>query len=118
MPEWKPEESYCDGCHELIEDWEDTEHREIRGRHYIFCSYDCAEETLIAWRDEERAMDYDDQDYYNTCDFRDPGGGSALRNGPLVHPCPNCGEPNRLTPADVALGYQCDECADRAERGW
>ena len=33
-------------------------------------------------------------------------------------PCPTCQEPNRLTPADRAQGYQCDSCADKAERGW
>ena len=51
--------------------------------------------------------------------FADPGGRSALRaatrSNPRNLPCPTCGEPNRLTPADKAKGYQCDECADRAE---
>jgi hypothetical protein len=51
--------------------------------------------------------------------FADPGGRSALRaaseDNPRNLPCPNCGEPDRLTPADVALGYQCDTCADAAE---
>ena len=51
--------------------------------------------------------------------FQDPGGRSALRRArkgnPRNLPCPTCGEPNRLTPADRALGYQCDACADRAE---
>lgn len=51
--------------------------------------------------------------------FADPGGRSALRaatkNNPRNLPCPNCGEPNRLTRLDRARGYQCDECADRAE---
>jgi hypothetical protein len=54
-------------------------------------------------------------------DFADPDGRSALRaaseDNPRNLPCPNCGEPNRLTPADRALGYQCDTCADKAERG-
>jgi len=53
--------------------------------------------------------------------FADPGGGSALRaatkKNPRKHPCPNCGKPNRLTPLDVAKGYQCNECADALERG-
>ena len=53
--------------------------------------------------------------------FADPGGNSALRaaseSNPRVHPCPNCGSANRLTPADVARSYQCDPCADRAEQG-
>ncbi len=73
--------------------------------------------------------EYDDEDefYENDIDddfsmFQDPGGKSALRretpDNPRVHPCPTCKSPNRLTPADVALGYQCDSCADRAEQGW
>lgn len=53
--------------------------------------------------------------------FADPGGNSALRaesaTNPRNLPCPTCGEPNRLTPADKALHYQCDSCADQAERG-
>jgi hypothetical protein len=51
--------------------------------------------------------------------FRDPGGKSALRaaskRNPRNLPCPTCHEPNRLTPADRAQGYQCDDCANRAE---
>lgn len=54
--------------------------------------------------------------------FADPGGNSALRaatkTNPRNLPCPACEQPNRLTPADRAKGYQCDACADRAERGW
>lgn len=53
--------------------------------------------------------------------FADPTGHSALRAASRTNPrnrrCPTCGKPNRLTPEDVALGYQCDECADRMERG-
>jgi len=53
--------------------------------------------------------------------FADPGGTSALRaatrSNPRDLPCPTCGEPNRLTPADRRAGYQCDACADAAE-GW
>ena len=52
-------------------------------------------------------------------DFQDPGGRSALRratkNNPRNKPCPTCGGKNRLTARDVALGYQCDRCADREE---
>lgn len=48
--------------------------------------------------------------------FAEPGGNSALRraskSNPRNLPCPTCGRPNMLTPADVALGYQCDRCAD------
>jgi len=54
--------------------------------------------------------------------FRDPGGRSALRaahrGNPRNLPCPTCGKANRLTPADRRQGYQCDECADRAEGGF
>ena len=54
-------------------------------------------------------------------DFMDPGGTSALRaagpGNPRNLPCPNCGIKNALTPKDVALGYQCDRCADAAESG-
>ena len=53
--------------------------------------------------------------------FADPGGVSALRassrSNPRNLPCPNCGKADRLTPADRTRGYQCDECADRAEGG-
>lgn len=51
--------------------------------------------------------------------FAEPGARSALRatsqSNPRNLPCPTCGEPDRLTPADQALGYQCDACADRDE---
>jgi hypothetical protein len=63
--------------------------------------------------------DYDDED---RIEFADPGGRSALRaaskSNPRNLPCPNCGAKNRLTPEDRRLGYQCDACADKAERGW
>jgi len=67
---------------------------------------------------------YDEYDYEDAMDrieFADPGGNSALRaatkSNPRNKPCPNCKAKNRLTPADVRLGYQCDSCADKAERG-
>jgi hypothetical protein len=51
--------------------------------------------------------------------FADLGGRSALRaasrRNPRNLPCPTCKAPNRLTPRDRSLHYQCDECADRAE---
>ena len=47
--------------------------------------------------------------------------GSALRasskRNPRNLPCPTCGQPDRLTPADKARGYQCDRCADMLENG-
>lgn len=47
--------------------------------------------------------------------FANPGGNSALRAGKRIYACPTCREPRRLTAADKRLGYQCDQCADRAE---
>lgn len=53
--------------------------------------------------------------------FANPG--SALRKptreNPRIHPCPTCKAPNKLTVADVAKGYQCDDCARKEEGcGW
>ncbi len=66
--------------------------------------------------DDDEAAEFDD---YTRIDFANPG--SALRaatpSNPRDRPCPNCERPNRLTRADVSLGYQCDACADAAERG-
>jgi len=71
--------------------------------------------------------DPEDDDFYpedadgvfERSEFADPGGNSSLRassrNNPRNRPCPTCGKSNRLTPADVKRGYQCDECADRDE---
>lgn len=64
------------------------------------------------YRDEE------EYDFYLAARFADPGGNSALHPGPRPHPCPTCGEPNRLTDRDVQAGYQCDTCADADEFGW
>jgi len=51
--------------------------------------------------------------------FADPSGCSSLRaessRNPRNLPCPTCRRENRLTPADVAAGYQCNSCADRSE---
>jgi hypothetical protein len=64
---------------------------------------------------------HDDDDEIDGVGFADPGGRSALRaatkSNPRNLPCPNCERPNRLTPIDVQRGYQCDACADQAERG-
>jgi len=69
---------------------------------------------------EDVGYDYGpDED--DLCDFADPGGRSALRAASPTNPrnrsCPACKRRNMLTPADVALGYQCDGCADACERG-
>jgi hypothetical protein len=71
-----------------------------------------------AW-DDDRYIGPGDDDGRD--DFADPGGRSALRaaskSNPRNLPCPTCKQPNRLTRKDKALGYQCDTCADQAERG-
>lgn len=71
------------------------------------CDY---EEDRGGWEDDDLSM------------FAEPGGRSALRaetrDNPRNLPCPNCGEPDRLTPADRARGYQCNACADQLERGY
>ncbi len=64
----------------------------------------------------------DADDFADYSDFADPGGRSALRaasaSNPRNLPCPTCGEPDRLTPRDKDLGYQCDTCADQCEGGY
>lgn len=67
--------------------------------------------------------DYTEEEWDEIVDtFADPGGNSALRaasrDNPRNLPCPNCGEENRLTPADRARGYQCDACANALEMGY
>lgn len=65
---------------------------------------------------------YPDDDLIDGVGFADPGGRSALRassrSNPRNRSCPNCKRRNVLTPIDVARGYQCDRCADKAERGY
>tara|TARA_Y100000310_G_scaffold339607_1_gene432798 strand:+ start:157 stop:396 length:240 start_codon:yes stop_codon:yes gene_type:complete len=63
---------------------------------------------------------YTDEEWEELCrTFANPGGNSALRretaSNPRNLPCPTCLEPDRLTPADAKLGYQCDTCADAQE---
>lgn len=63
----------------------------------------------------------DDRESGDCCEFADPGGRSALRaatrGNPRIHSCPKCKRRRVLTRLDRQLGYQCDACADRAERG-
>jgi len=68
-------------------------------------------------------MEYDaDEQFERNQMFAEPGSNSALRaatkTNPRNLPCPTCGEPNRLTPKDRQLGYQCNQCADEQERGY
>jgi len=77
--------------------------------------YDDLDDDRDFDEDDDCAGDFDD----DLGDFAEPGGQSALRaasaTNPRNLPCPSCHEPNRLTPKDVALGYQCDRCAERDE---
>lgn len=71
---------------------------------------------------DERPWDgEEDGELIDGVGFADPGGRSALRaatpENPRNLPCPTCKRPNMLTPLDVARHYQCDICADQAERG-
>jgi hypothetical protein len=90
------------------EEMEDEEYDEDEGRDWEDEEYD--EDEGRDWEDDDRSM------------FADPGGNSALRaetrNNPRNLPCPTCGDEDVLTPADVACGYQCNRCADRAEGGY
>jgi hypothetical protein len=96
----------CEECGEIVFE------RELREDGCIHCN-----------EEDDEPRDWEDpQDHLiDGVGFADPGGRSALRaataSNPRNLPCPNCGAPNRLTPADRARGYQCDTCADRAERG-
>jgi hypothetical protein len=71
--------------------------------------------THSRWEDE-------DEELIDGVGFADPGGNSALRaetpDNPRIYPCPTCKTPSVLTRIDVARHYQCDSCADRAERGY
>lgn len=64
---------------------------------------------------------YDDDDDWEIDGVGFAQEGSALRaatkDNPRNLPCPSCGYPNRLTPIDKQRGYQCDSCANAAERG-
>lgn len=61
----------------------------------------------------------DDMEYEDRISFANPGSAlrAASKANPRNLPCPTCGEPNKLTPEDVAHSYQCDTCADMAEGG-
>jgi hypothetical protein len=88
------------------------------------------QDALIDALIDSELQDDDSEDYWTAemddqlidgVGFADPGGRSALRaatpDNPRIHPCPDCGAPDVLTPIDVARGYCCDRCADRNERG-
>jgi endogenous inhibitor of DNA gyrase (YacG/DUF329 family) len=79
----------------------------------------------VSWQRGQRAQHLgcgnaaDPIEHAGYAGFADPGGRSALRaatrSNPRNLPCPTCGRPDQLTPADKRRGYQCDHCADAAE---
>jgi hypothetical protein len=81
---------------------------------------DFVEDFEEDFRDEDD-MDFD-SDLVDGVGFADPNGHSALRaattDNPRNQPCPTCGKQNVLTLIDVQRHYQCNTCADAAERGW
>jgi hypothetical protein len=101
----------CQGCGDTLEEGQDA--FTFDKENLCEGCYEDAQDCSIDFDD------YSDQDY--DLDFADPGGNSALRaatpNNPRNQPCPTCGDENVLTPADVALHYQCNRCADQAEGG-
>lgn len=76
---------------------------------------DETQQAVEDMKEVDTMMEYDDDDddYGNKINFANHG--SALRAGNREYPCPTCDTPNALTADDVSLGYQCDDCADRAE---
>ncbi len=105
------EETHCCFCGQELEADRILDHYD----RLVFCSDDCHQEHLDDRAGFDPGMDQEPS-------FADPGGNSALRaateDNPRNLPCPSCGAPDRLTPADQARGYQCDSCAETAERGW
>ena len=69
--------------------------------------------------DDEEFEGYEGDDEDDRFQFAEPHSNSALiaasRSNPRNLPCPTCGTPDVLTPADRARGYQCNACAMRAE---
>lgn len=66
--------------------------------------------------------DYEDEEWKEMCNmFAEPGGKSSLRRAhkgnARTKTCPDCGAQNVLTVEDIAHGYRCNMCADRAEMG-
>jgi hypothetical protein len=87
------------------------------------CDCDDFDEEDDEFFDEDDNEDDDDlREHIDGVGFADPGGTSALRaatiDNPRDRPCPNCGQPNRLTRIDEMRGYVCDSCADAAEGGF
>jgi len=72
------------------------------------------------WNDENDWYDDDEKYLIDGVGFAQEGSAlrAATKDNPRNLPCPTCHYPNRLTPLDQARGYQCNSCADAAERGY
>lgn len=74
--------------------------------------------------DDERDFYLLPEDYegIDISEFADPGGRSSLyaatEDDPRIYPCPDCGQPNRLTLRDKRAHHCCNSCADRNEAGY
>ncbi len=97
---------YCDECGEELEEGEED-----------FCAHCRGAVFGQDWEDWD-----DERPMIDGVGFADPGGHSSLRaateDNPRDRPCPTCGAQNVLTRIDEQNSYQCDRCADAAERGW
>lgn len=110
----------CVRCAENGYKGEENHHSELYSDHDEdgWC-WECTEQEYDDIADDQHfASEDDDMDSM----FADPGGNSALRAvteyNPRNQSCPTCHTENVLTPADVALFYQCDRCANELERGY
>ena len=99
------------------DDWDSEDYEPEPDDGYDDPDYDPETDGFDGRYDPDFCPDFDG----SPMEFADPGGVSSLRaaspDNPRIHPCPTCGIENRLTRKDVALGYQCDSCADALERG-
>lgn len=110
-----------DECEECGEDMDGAEpaHQSVACSH---CGAPCHGEAHCVRCGARVHYDYDALSTSPMEPFADDGGPSALRaasaRNPRIFPCPDCGESDVLTSADRALGYCCDLCAERKERGF
>lgn len=109
----------CEGCEEEMDD------EAIAASEGESCNYcaECRVEESLEQAEGDPDGSYNDGDDWQIdgVGFADPGGESALRattpDNPRDRPCPTCEAEDVLTGFDVAAGYQCNVCAERAECG-
>jgi ssDNA-binding Zn-finger/Zn-ribbon topoisomerase 1 len=118
-------DAYSAVCEDCGHGWEvsadEATREEDAPEAFWVCCPDCGSDKVFSEEEFDDDRDFPEDDDVME-EFMDPGGNSALRaeteDNPRNLPCPTCGEPNRLTPRDRQLGYQCDGCADALERGF